>query len=104
MPQLTLFIGKGSVGKTTVSATYAKFSSMWRLHALDLLRTPQRASSYWLLLKTLSHHRTLALACDTGAKIAEMSKDVRGLLGNFAHEISSVKALRSFTGELWRVA
>lgn len=51
-------------------------------HALDLLRTPERILVWTrLLLKSLAHHRTLALARDAGAKIAELGKDVRDFLG-----------------------
>ena len=50
-------------------------------HALDLLRTPERILVWSrLLLKSLAHHRTLALARDAGAKIAELGKAVRDLL------------------------
>ena len=51
-------------------------------HALDLLRTPDRILVWTrLLLKSLAHHRTLALARDAGVKIAELGKSVRDLLG-----------------------
>jgi len=50
-------------------------------HALDLLRTPDRILVWTrLLLKSLAHHRTLALARDAGVKIAELGKSVRDLL------------------------
>lgn len=50
-------------------------------HALDLLRTPERILVWTrLLLKSLAHHRTLALARDAGAKIAELGKAVRDFL------------------------
>ena len=50
-------------------------------HALDLLRTPDRILVWTrLLLKSLAHHRTLALARDAGVKIAELGKSVRELL------------------------
>ncbi len=50
-------------------------------HALDLLRTPERILVWTrLLLKSLAHHRTLALARDAGAKIAEVGKAVRDFL------------------------
>ena len=50
-------------------------------HALDLLRTPDRMLVWTrLLLKSLAHHRTLALARDAGVKIAELGKSVRDLL------------------------
>ena len=49
-------------------------------HALDLLRTPDRILVWTkLLLKSLAHHRTLALARDAGVKIAELGKGVRDL-------------------------
>jgi arsenite/tail-anchored protein-transporting ATPase len=49
-------------------------------HALDLLRTPERILVWTrLLLKSLAHHRTLALARDAGVKIAELGKNVRDL-------------------------
>jgi arsenite-transporting ATPase len=49
-------------------------------HALDLLRTPDRILVWTrLLLKSLAHHRTLALAGDAGVKIAELGKGVRDL-------------------------
>ena len=49
-------------------------------HALDLLRTPDRILVWTrLLLKSLAHHRTLALARDAGVKIAELGKNVRDL-------------------------
>ena len=49
-------------------------------HALDLLRTPDRILVWTrLLLKSLAHHRTLALARDAGVKIAELGKSVREL-------------------------
>jgi len=49
-------------------------------HALDLLRTPDRILVWTrLLLKSLAHHRTLALARDVGVKIAELGKGVRDL-------------------------
>ena len=49
-------------------------------HALDLLRTPDRILVWTrLLLKSLAHHRTLALARDAGVKIAELGKSVRDL-------------------------
>jgi arsenite-transporting ATPase len=49
-------------------------------HALDLLRTPDRILAWTrLLLKSLAHHRTLALARDAGVKIAELGKGVRDL-------------------------
>jgi len=49
-------------------------------HALDLLRTPDRILVWTkLLLKSLAHHRTLALARDAGVKIAELGKRVREL-------------------------
>ena len=55
-------------------------------HALDLLRTPERILVWTrLLLKSLAHHRTLALARDAGAKIAELGQAARDLvvfLGN----------------------
>lgn len=50
-------------------------------HALELLRMPQRILVWSrLLLKTLAAHRTLALARDAAAKIAEMSVRTRQLL------------------------
>jgi arsenite/tail-anchored protein-transporting ATPase len=50
-------------------------------HALDLLRTPDRILVWTkLLLKSLAHHRTLALARDAAVKIAELGKSVRDLL------------------------
>jgi len=50
-------------------------------HALDLLRTPDRILVWTkLLLKSLAHHRTLALARDAAVKIAEMGKSVGELL------------------------
>jgi arsenite-transporting ATPase len=50
-------------------------------HALDLLRTPDRILVWTrLLLKSLAHHRTLALARDAAVKIAELGKSVRELL------------------------
>ena len=50
-------------------------------HALDLLRTPERILVWTrLLLKSLAHHLTLALARDAGAKIAELGKAVRDFL------------------------
>ena len=50
-------------------------------HALDLLRTPERILVWTrLLLKSLAHHRTLALARDAGAQIAELGKAVRDFL------------------------
>ena len=50
-------------------------------HALDLLRTPDRILVWTrLLLKSLAHHRTLALARDAGVKIAELGKSIRDLL------------------------
>lgn len=50
-------------------------------HALDLLRTPDRIMVWTrLLLKSLAHHRTLALARDAGVKIAELGKNIRDLL------------------------
>jgi arsenite/tail-anchored protein-transporting ATPase len=50
-------------------------------HALDLLRTPDRILVWArLLLKSLAHHRTLALARDAGVKIAELGESVRDLL------------------------
>ena len=159
-------------------------------HALDLLRTPERILVWTrLLLKTLAHHRTLALARDAAVKLAELEESVRELSGflkdpsrtrvytvmlaeplpdrqterliaqlsklrlptagifvnrvvfpedagkcrrclrrrqwqldtlaklsarhtkiplyavrNFAHEVAGKKALRAFTGELWRLA
>src|SRR4029077_7625079 len=49
-------------------------------HALELLRTPDRILVWTrLLLKSLAHHRTLALARDAGVKIAELEKSVRDL-------------------------
>ena len=49
-------------------------------HALDLLRTPERILVWTrLLLKSLAHHRTLALARDAGVKIAELGKSIRDL-------------------------
>ena len=49
-------------------------------HALDLLRTPDRILVWTrLLLKSLAHHRTLALARDAGVKIAELGSGVRDL-------------------------
>ena len=49
-------------------------------HALELLRTPDRILGWTrLLLKSLAHHRTLALARDAGVKIAELEKSVRDL-------------------------
>jgi arsenite/tail-anchored protein-transporting ATPase len=49
-------------------------------HALDLLRTPDRILVWTrLLLKSLAHHRTLALARDAGVKIAELGKGLRDL-------------------------
>ncbi len=49
-------------------------------HALELLRMPDRMLIWSrLLLKTLAAHRTLALARDAAAKIAEMSVRVREL-------------------------
>lgn len=51
-------------------------------HALDLLRTPNRILVWTrLLLKSLAHHRTLALARDAAVKIAELGKSVRELSG-----------------------
>lgn len=50
-------------------------------HALDLLRTPDRILVWTkLLLKSLAHHRTLALARDAAVKIAELGQSVRELL------------------------
>ena len=50
-------------------------------HALELLRMPQRILVWSrLLLKTLAAHRTLALARDAAAKIAEISVRTRELL------------------------
>ena len=50
-------------------------------HALDLLRTPERILVWTrLLLKSLAQHRTLALARDAGAQIAELGKAVRDFL------------------------
>jgi arsenite-transporting ATPase len=50
-------------------------------HALDLLRTPDRILVWTkLLLKSLAHHRTLALARDAAVNIAELGKSVRELL------------------------
>lgn len=50
-------------------------------HALDLLRTPDRILVWTkLLLISLAHHRTLALARDAGVKIAELGKSVRELV------------------------
>lgn len=50
-------------------------------HALELLRTPDRILVWTrLLLKSLAHHRTLALARDAAVKIAELGKSVRELL------------------------
>lgn len=49
-------------------------------HALELLRTPDRILVWTrLLLKSLAHHRTLALALDAGVRIAELGKGVRDL-------------------------
>jgi len=49
-------------------------------HALDLLRTPERILVWTrLLLKSLAHHRTLALARDAGVRLAELGKSVREL-------------------------
>jgi arsenite-transporting ATPase len=49
-------------------------------HALDLLRTPERILVWTrLLLKSLAHHRTLALARDAGVRLAEVGKSVREL-------------------------
>lgn len=51
-------------------------------HALDLLRTPERILVWTrLLLKTLAHHRTLALARDAAVKLAELEESVRELSG-----------------------
>jgi arsenite/tail-anchored protein-transporting ATPase len=50
-------------------------------HALDLLRTPDRILVWTkLLLKSLAHHRTLAMARDAAVKIAELGQSVRELL------------------------
>ena len=50
-------------------------------HAVDLLRTPDRILVWTkLLLISLAHHRTLALARDAGVKIAELGKSVRELV------------------------
>ena len=50
-------------------------------HALELLRTPERILAWTrLLLKTLSAHRTLAIARDAGVRLAELGQRVREFL------------------------
>jgi arsenite-transporting ATPase len=50
-------------------------------HALELLRMPQRILLWSrLLLKSLSAHRTLALAQDVAVELASLGQRVRGLI------------------------
>lgn len=51
-------------------------------HALELLRTPERMLLWSrLLLKSLSAHRTLALAQDVAVELASLGQRLRSLLG-----------------------
>lgn len=62
-------------------------------HALEVLATPARMLAWSrLLLKTLSAHRTLALAQDAAVEIATVSQQVR----EFSTEITDAKSTRAW--------
>jgi arsenite-transporting ATPase len=59
-------------------------------HALELLRTPERMLLWSrLLLKSLSAHRTLALAQDVAVELASLGQRLRALLAILKDEKSS---------------
>jgi arsenite-transporting ATPase len=59
-------------------------------HALELLRTPERMLLWSrLLLKSLSAHRTLALAQDVAVELASLGQRLRTLIGMMKDATSS---------------